>query len=236
MPLFGPPNIKKMEAKKDVKGLIIALYHEQGKEAAEALGRIGAPAVSLLVREVKYLHRRSRNLPAEDYAIEALATIGAPAVEPLIAVLSDYDRDNYDGRAIAAKALGKIGDKRAVMPLLATLHHYDDATVREAAVEALERLEWEPGHDEAGANYWLTKQNWDECVKIGAPAVEPLIACFQMVGYYKEVAESLVRIGDTRAVEPLIAALNAPDSFYASERNKHAAWALGMLSSLVKIT
>jgi HEAT repeat protein len=55
MPLFGPPNVDKLEAKGDVKGLIRTLLR-QGKPsdlrvaAAEALGRLGdARAVEPLV-------------------------------------------------------------------------------------------------------------------------------------------------------------------------------------------
>jgi hypothetical protein len=62
--------------------------------------------------------------------------IGVSAVEPLIRVLKG---DSSDRRAAAAKALGEIGDKRAVPGLEAALHssYY---RLREAAAEALGRL------------------------------------------------------------------------------------------------
>ena len=51
MPLFGPPNIKNLEAKKNIKGLIQALGYQKDDhsrkprqvriDAADALGRIG---------------------------------------------------------------------------------------------------------------------------------------------------------------------------------------------------
>jgi HEAT repeat protein len=48
------------------------------------------------------------------------------------------DRDS-DARKEAAEALGKIGDARAVDPLVAGLKHHDSA-VRDAAAEALEKI------------------------------------------------------------------------------------------------
>lgn len=45
MPLFGPPDVQKMKAKRDVNGLIKALSTKNSaqirKEAAEGLGEIG---------------------------------------------------------------------------------------------------------------------------------------------------------------------------------------------------
>jgi tetratricopeptide (TPR) repeat protein len=44
MPLFGPPNVNKLEDKRDIKGLIKALRHRDAsvrRDAVEALGRVG---------------------------------------------------------------------------------------------------------------------------------------------------------------------------------------------------
>jgi HEAT repeat protein len=50
--LFGPPNVEKMKARRDVNGLIKALRYRKDKgvrqAAAEALVKIGAPAVEVL--------------------------------------------------------------------------------------------------------------------------------------------------------------------------------------------
>ena len=63
MPLFGPPNVKKLIAKGNVKGLIKALGYDKDRivrvNAVEALGKIG----------------------------------DTRAVEPLIAALKDKDKD-----------------------------------------------------------------------------------------------------------------------------------------------
>ena len=75
-----------------------------------------------------------------------LAQIGdARAVEPLIELLRD---DDWSVRSSVAKTLGVMGDARAVEPLIELLRD-DDATICSSAVDGL--------------------------VKIGEPAVEPLI-------------------------------------------------------------
>jgi HEAT repeat protein len=55
--LFGPPNVEKMKARRDVNGLIKALRYRKDKgvrqAAAEALVKIGAPAVEPLIAALK---------------------------------------------------------------------------------------------------------------------------------------------------------------------------------------
>jgi HEAT repeat protein len=52
--------------------------------------------------------------------IDALAKIGERAVGPLIAVLKEADDE---ARVLAASTLGRIGDPRAVEPLIAALRY-----------------------------------------------------------------------------------------------------------------
>ncbi|MGA9804906.1 MAG: HEAT repeat domain-containing protein, partial [Terriglobales bacterium] len=65
--------------------------------------------------------------------------------------------------------------------------------------------------NESGVAYWVAKRKWDKCVEIGAPAVEPIMAELKDSDsdpwVRKEAAEALGKIGDARAVTPLIAAL-----------------------------
>ena len=107
MGLFSrKPNVGKMEAKRDVEGLIKVLpyeeYYVERAHAAHALGEIG--------------DRR--------------------AVEPLIAALED--RMSFVRRA-AAEALGEIGDSRVVEPLIAARKD-SDWDVRSQATEALAKI------------------------------------------------------------------------------------------------
>ena len=224
-----------------VEPLIAALIHGLSyyrEAAAEALVKIGAPAVEPLIAALKGSGMRK--------AAEALVKIGAPAVEPLIAALKDGD---FDVRKAAAGALGEIGWKPdkgeagalyliargkwdecvkigapAVEPLIAALKD-GNSDVRKAAAEALGKIGWKPDKSEAGAHYLIAQGKWDECVKIGAPAVEPLIAALKgRDSDVRPAAGALAKIG-APAVEPLIAALKDPNS----DVRKAAAGALGVI-------
>ncbi len=119
MGFFGPPDVEKMEARKNVKGLIKALGYRKcslvQEAAARVLGEIGDPrAVEPLISALKDKVWVVRGLAAE-----ALGKLGdSRAVEPLINALKDED---LDVRGAAAEALGKLGDSRAVEPLISAL-------------------------------------------------------------------------------------------------------------------
>jgi HEAT repeat protein len=136
-------------------------------------------------------------------AIKALGQIGDPrAVGPLIVALKDQ---NGDVRDAAAKALVQIGAP-AVEPLSMALRDRN-GNIRRLAARVLGELSWSPDRGESGAAYWAIKGDWGACVRIGAPAVRPLIAT---LGDQNErstpAAEALVQIG-APAVESLVAAL-----------------------------
>ena len=95
MGLFGPPDVDKLKAKGDVPGLIKALGYE-------------------------------RDSGVRGRAADALVQLGSGAVEPLIVTLRDVsgvrrDGSHEVGREAAAQVLGKIGDARAIEPLIAGL-------------------------------------------------------------------------------------------------------------------
>ena len=64
------------------------------------------------------------------------------AVEPLCAMLVDKEHYTPDARSYAADALGRIGDPRAVAPLVALLtdQDEDDDILTSSALEALKWL------------------------------------------------------------------------------------------------
>ena len=238
MPLFGPPDVCKLRNKRDVKGLINALRYQKDSyvrgAAAEALGEIGdARAVRPLIAALKDrdVHgwvinalgligdaRAVKPLIAEidgdgrENVATALGKIGAPAVESLLAVLQDSRKEV---RQAASRALGEIGDVRAVEPLIALLCDEDeDEKLRKSATAALGKIgdarAVEPliavlkdrtyrVHDEA--EYALGQ--------IGAPAVESLLTMLKDSNreVRRAAARTLGRTGDVRAVELLIALL-----------------------------
>jgi HEAT repeat protein len=234
MPLFGPPgppDVAKLKAKRDIKGLINALGYEKGRvglDAALALGEIVSrsythPDVSKVAvealgrihdaRAISSLHTVARLADKNEVesAYSAFGYVGIAAIEPLIVDLAHM---HEVFRRAAASALVQIGAP-AVEPLVAALKDRNE-NARSAAAGALDRLAWSPGRGEVEATYCVAKREWDKCVEIGAVAVEPLISALggkvigdSMVRW--RVAESLGRIGDARAVEPLVGALRDQD-------------------------
>ena len=143
-------------------------------------------------------------------ATEALGKIGE-AVDPLIQALKD---ENVYIRRGAAEALGKIGDARAVEPLIRA---WNTAS-----------LTYGVDKDEA-----LSRHAAEALVKIGGPAVEPLIQHLKKQKEFKNwdtrrgAAEILGKIGDARAVEPLTKALKDPNEYVQTS----AKWALDKIKA-----
>ena len=197
--LFGPPDVDKLKAKRDVTSLIKALAYQKDSLvrwlAAEALGNLGdARAVEPLIAALK-----DSDSSVRQRAAEALGKLrDTRAVEPLITALKD--RDSYV-RQRAADALDKIG--APAIELFITALKDSDSDVRQRAAEAL----WQIGD---------------------ARAVEPLIAALKDSdsGVRRRAAEALYKLRDARAVEPLIAALKDSDSS-VRQRAAEALWQIG---------
>jgi HEAT repeat protein len=214
------------------------------EKVAGALVRFGKPAVAPLLETIK----RDQYIHLYGAVVDVIGQIGAPAIEPLIAALNEplcatqYTRNSYVHKA-AAEALGKIGDARAIEPLIATLKK---TWAHDEAANALDKIGWRPGQDENGATYWVVKRKWDKCIEIGAPAIEPLIAALKDDDrkIRPSVANSLGQIGAqledvalrNRIIESLRVALN---EFYGngSSYDIDEAWKVrnAAASALVKI-
>jgi HEAT repeat protein len=153
MPLFGPPNIGQMEARRDVQGLIKALGFKDAairRAAAEALAPLKDPdavePLAVLLDDESVAVRRA--------AAAALAERGGlRVVEPLIRALENTDAEvrsiastavfrrlmadtDTDTRRATATALGRIGAPEGVGPLLKAVKDADEG-VRVAAIKAL---------------------------------------------------------------------------------------------------
>ena len=100
--------------------------------AALALGRLRAAAAAGDLAHCL----TDRSVFVADIAADALSMIGEPAIEALTAVLAD---EAPRGRMLAVRALGRIGSRKAVAPLLALLED-PSYLVRYQAREALDAL------------------------------------------------------------------------------------------------
>lgn len=162
---------------------------------------ISQSSVSTLIIALRTEDRRAHTLVVDD-----LVRIGTPAVEALITALEDM---NPGVRAGAARALGKIGDARALGALITRLRHDAHPEVRKSAVWALHMGEAQAidALVEAlcDADEWVRFGAVIVLSKIGEPSVERLIkALFSPYLLIRaNAAETLGRIGDKRAAEGL---------------------------------
>jgi len=156
MPLFGPPNIAQLEAKRDTQGLIKALGVKDAAirmAAADALAPLKDPmAVEPLVGLLGDEHPGVRRA-----AVAALSARGGfRVVEPLVSALEDRDPEvratartavyrrlmtdpDQDARRAATAALGRIRAGDAVETLIKATIDADEG-VRVAAIKSLEAI------------------------------------------------------------------------------------------------
>ncbi len=266
MPLFGP-NIDKLKAKRDIAGLGEVLLYKSDRRlcnaAAEALGALGDPgAIRPLAHALMYsddeevraasarslgaiggvgvveilLEAATRNpyISVRQAASDAIVQVGEPAVKPLIAVLPH----SWE----AALVLGRLGDKRAVTPLLKVLPMQAAVTAlgdlgdKRAVPPLIDILRGDDMADMAAAAKSLSQ--------IGdARALEPLLAILadqthEDFGRWRwAVIGALGQLGDARAVGPLIALLNDPDRVGSDyQAIFHALDSLGIPSSQWRVT
>ncbi|NJP07360.1 MAG: hypothetical protein HC837_17920 [Chloroflexaceae bacterium] len=199
--------------------------------ASWALSEMGAPSVAPLIT---LLQHEDGDIRLTAYA--TLTKIGRPAIEPLIAALHQQ-RDPALHKA-AAEVLGLIGDSCVVQPLIEALQESNDIAreaaltalmkigrpardgligalsderteVRQSAAMALGHMQWQPGRDEVGARYHIIKGDWQQCLAIGAPAIDPLLEAFleDPDTNHRHVLETLAQMVPI-SVNPLIGHLS----------------------------
>lgn len=231
--LIGPPDVKRLKAKRKVSGLIKALNY---RKPLRSNGQVISTGVGV---------RAS--------AAWALGEIGNPqAVDPLIALLkADYDEALI--RHNVAWALGQLRDPRGIEHLIPLLVEADER-LRMVAAEALGKIGDPEGiehiipllKDESYAVRWYVAWILGET---GNPcAVGPLLAGFAeepnkgwllyenaepepLNGVFKHISIALGKIGDAHAVEPLIAHLKSSEL----GARRSAARALGELRDVCAV-
>ncbi|MBN1426190.1 HEAT repeat domain-containing protein [Candidatus Fermentibacteria bacterium] len=156
--------------------------HRRFSELAVPVGivRSETSRVDRLVEEM----RRAEGWRRKNRLADALADIGRPAAGALIGLLDDPDPER---RQEAARALGLVGENRAVGPLLGKLSD-ESLDVRFKAVEALGRLR--------------AKEAVDTLIVLLMSRTKDLS---------RLAAVALGRIGAETAVEPLLGFLDGPN-------------------------
>ena len=170
-----------------------------------ALGKTKNPAALSLLTELV----RGKNIVVQKAAADALGELGdTRAVNPLAAMLREADASQ---RITAAAALAKLSSFTAPQELLATLHD-PDSTVRLWGTKALARSHDPKAIHELIAALASEPQAITALGESKSPeAVTELIAFLanpaNKTPYRAAAAASLGKLGDPRAVEPLIASL-----------------------------
>lgn len=135
MGLFKP-NVEKMRAKDDVKGLIKALLKSDDiritAAAEDALEDIGRRTTEPFIEAL-----RDRDASVHSGAAWILGNIkDARAQGPLIEALKDKDKN---ARWLAVAALGEIGDERAIGPI-SMVPTDDDEFLKGIVSDALKQI------------------------------------------------------------------------------------------------
>ena len=183
---------------------VTALVQTGDKRAVE-------PLMAIMMDEDEFPGIRSR-------AARAMAEIGD---EKAIGALTEFVAKGAESeRRYAIRALGHTGDERFVEIILPHLKR-KDSTTRATAASAVESLGYVPETVDERVTFLIAKggrasgDNWEELVEIGAPAVEPLIEMLKdgNNNIRSAAAETLGKIGDERAVEPLEALRDDENTF-----------------------
>lgn len=185
---------------------------------------ISSSNIATLIAALRTEDRRAHTIVVED-----LVKMGGAAVEPLLAVLRD---GSASVRAGAARALGKIGDRRALSALIFCLRFDPSADVRKSAVWALhmgdERTIPALMDALADADEWVRFGAIIVLSKMGTGVLKPLMKAVQHpnVNVRAAAAEALGRIADRRAADVLAALLNDSQTCVRSQ----AAISLGRMT------
>ena len=170
-------------------------------------GGIDPPSYKELERQVQETY---------EAAVEAIALLGPQVVDALAEELTGGEGDRYRLAGVA-RALGRIGETRAIGALLPALERKHDEEVRAAAAEALGLLgdtrAVEPLIETALDGWAGWRAHTAAAIALGQlrdpRAVEPLIQLLPSKYVDTEaVVVALASLGDPRAVGPLMALLD----------------------------
>lgn len=123
-------------------------------------------------------------------------------VEGLMEVLKSGDSTAQNSAAIA---LGKMGDARAIEPLVQALKDRF-GSLRTFSAISLEKLGWEPRNDAEKVHYFIAKGWYGRLEEVGPTAVEALIHHLKDLNQVvrRDAAHVLAKLRDERSIEPFI--------------------------------
>jgi HEAT repeat protein len=178
---FGPPDIDKLLAKRDIEGLINALNYKIGSG-------------------------EEKDKEVRKKAIIALGKAGDNrAVNALLNLLKSEDISVCSS---VVESLGMIGDSRAIEPLVQLLRNHNSG-LRKASAESLKKFKWQPADSDKGW-FWVALEDWEKCVSLGTLSFDALFAVQwnPNIEARLSVIKCMGEIGDSRVIEPLLSILN----------------------------
>lgn len=224
-----------LKSQEALKCLIEALDHDDQlvrAGAAEALGEIGLEESVSALTKVVNSEKLKWDL-SKVKAVEALGKIGLDeSVTILVQALNDKDDDV---RTHAAMALGQIGSKVAIDPLVLVLQNDQSDFVVSSAAEALIKIDRESSIsiflDSLNSDNEITRHNAADALgSIGSIiAVKPLLTVLkndQQRDVRDSAVKALGKIGSEEAILGIKEALQDKDNYV----RESAAWALSELS------
>lgn len=201
------PNVAKLLEERDIKGLVKALGHKDDQVVAstiEALGRIGEPAVTVLIEELEKADS-DRYWAAVAKALGEIDPDAKAAVPALIGGVK-WGSGRVQCR-FAPEALGRIGpDAKAAVPALIEEAENKNNDFRNRDAWALGEI----GPDAKAAVPALIRMLKDKTLENRSPGAAhllgPELTKLLKEEYYRErwsAAEALGKIGDKAAVPAL---------------------------------
>ncbi len=176
-------------AKQSTSDLLDALKHEEEdvrKAAADILRLIGqTPAMNTFLT----------------------ADLGAVPKNAVSVLAQGLQSTNRDLRQASAEALGRLGDQSAIFLLVPMLRD-EDQFVRDAALYALNLLNWKPANDSELVLRAVVLQRWETVLLFETLAIDPLVMVLESQDpvVCKGAVETLGKIGNKRA-EPALAVM-----------------------------
>lgn len=123
---------------------------------------------------------------------DELVDLGFSAVGPLISGLMDEDKAIQES---CAKSLGKLGNKKAIQPLIQKLNDFHPQ-IRTAAGNALNTLGWQPENKKEKIFFFVTQGRWKDLIDLGSDAVEPLLDTLSKT--LKEFRRHIIEVDSNR--------------------------------------
>ncbi|NMB59263.1 MAG: hypothetical protein GYA12_08850 [Chloroflexi bacterium] len=206
---FFKPDINKMEAQKNIKGLFKILNdtnNDQRIEAMQALANIGGDVV--WAEFAKILVSGEKEFLLLNNAKYYLSTAGTQAINHLKPYLKD---DNLNDMVFYT--LVQMG-RPALEPMRNALCD-PDWNVRKNAANIIHQIKDVKQEEWDGVDYWVAAGKFEQLKELGDDAITPLISMLDAPIYNGPAARVLGEIGDLHVAQILIESVKKDHSYIA---------------------